>query len=74
MSTGETPANTLTNGILERSVGQISNAELVSSFNDREEFYDLYSRTTQRAIDMFAKAGRRKFALRLHGSLAALDV
>jgi hypothetical protein len=29
---------------------------------------------TNRAIDAYVKAGRRKFALRLHGSLAALDV
>jgi hypothetical protein len=29
---------------------------------------------TNRAIDMYVKAGRRKFALKLHGSLAALDV
>lgn len=41
---------------------------------DREAFYELYVDTTNRAIDMYAKAGRRKFALKLHGSLAALDV
>ena len=29
---------------------------------------------TNRAIDLYAKGGRRKFALKLHGTLAALDV
>jgi len=36
--------------------------------------YDIYVKLTNRAIDAYVKAGRRKFALRLHGSLAALDV
>jgi hypothetical protein len=34
----------------------------------------MYVKMTNRAIDAYVKAGRRKFALRLHGSLAALDV
>lgn len=37
-------------------------------------FYDIYVKLTNRAIDAYVKAGRRKFALRLHGSLAAVDV
>lgn len=37
-------------------------------------FYDIYVKLTNRAIDAYVKAGRRKFALRLHGSLAAMDV
>jgi hypothetical protein len=37
-------------------------------------FYDIYVKLTNRAIDTYVKAGRRKFALRLHGSLAAMDV
>jgi len=36
-------------------------------------FYDIYVKLTNRAIDAYVKAGRRKFALRLHGSLAAMD-
>jgi hypothetical protein len=34
----------------------------------------LYTKLTNRAIDAYVKAGRRKFAVKLHGSLAALDV
>jgi hypothetical protein len=46
----------------------------MSSIEERETFYDLYVAISNRAIDMYAKAGRRKFALKLHGTLAALDV
>lgn len=52
----------------------ISNPELLKCLGDRPAFYDLYIKLTNRAIDAYVKAGRRKFALRLHGSLAALDV
>ncbi len=52
----------------------ISNDHLLKALEDKEAFYDLYITITNRAIDMYAKAGRRKFALKLHGSLAALDV
>ena len=57
-----------------QSTAKISNREVQSAINDSDFFYDLYVRTTKSAIDMYAKAGRRKFALKLHGSLAALDV
>ncbi|KAK1232281.1 hypothetical protein PQX77_004655 [Marasmius sp. AFHP31] len=56
------------------SSGQISNAQLLKAFGDTEEFYELYIMITTRAIDLYAKAGRRKFALKLHGSIAALDL
>ena len=62
------------NGAARRSSLKISKAEFLSSLGDREAFYDLYVATTNRAIDMYAKGGRRKFALKLHGTLAALDV
>jgi trafficking protein particle complex subunit 10 len=52
----------------------ISNSELLRCFGDQAAFYDLYINVTNRAIDTYVTAGRRKFALRLHGSLAALDV
>ncbi|TFK54963.1 hypothetical protein OE88DRAFT_1732249 [Heliocybe sulcata] len=52
----------------------ISRPDLVSSLKDKETFYDLYIKVTNRAIERYAKARRRKFALKLHGSLAALDV
>ncbi|KAL0580266.1 hypothetical protein V5O48_001771 [Marasmius crinis-equi] len=56
------------------SSGKISNAQLLRTFADKEEFYELYITITTRAIDLYAKAGRRKFALKLHGSIAALDI
>ncbi|KAF8894667.1 trafficking protein particle complex subunit 10 [Infundibulicybe gibba] len=52
----------------------ISNTEVLNSIEDSNRFYDLYIHITNRAIEMYAKAGRRKFALKLHGSLAALDL
>ncbi|KAI0665103.1 trafficking protein particle complex subunit 10 [Cubamyces menziesii] len=52
----------------------LSNAELASALLNKEAFYELYVSVTNRAIELYANAGRRKFALKLHGSLAALDV
>lgn len=52
----------------------ISNPELLKCLGDQAVYYDLYIKLTNRAIEAYVKAGRRKFALRLHGSLAALDV
>ena len=52
----------------------ISNLELLKCLGDQTTYYDLYIKLTNRAIETYVKAGRRKFALRLHGSLAALDV
>jgi trafficking protein particle complex subunit 10 len=53
---------------------QITNTDILSAIENAELFYELYVTTTNRAIDMYTQAGRRKFALRLHGSLAALDL
>ncbi|KAG1756516.1 trafficking protein particle complex subunit 10 [Suillus paluster] len=59
----------------ERSSTQrISNHEVMLAIGNEEPFYDLYCATSNRAIDMYVKAGRRKFALKLHGFLAALDI
>lgn len=52
----------------------ISNPDLLKCLGDRTAYYDLYIKLTNRAIEAYVKAGRRKFALRLHGGLAALDV
>lgn len=52
----------------------ISNSELLSAIGDKEAFYDLYIQLTNRAIELYARAGRRKFAIKLHGDLAALDL
>lgn len=56
------------------SLGTISKADLQTALQDKEAFYELYLGLTNRAIELYANAGRRKFALRMHGSLAALDV
>ncbi|KAG1754504.1 trafficking protein particle complex subunit 10 [Suillus lakei] len=56
------------------STQRISNHEVILAIGDKEAFYDLYCATSNRAIDMYVKAGRRKFALKLHGFLAALDI
>lgn len=52
----------------------ISNESLLEAVNDRNAFYKTYIDITNRAISMYTKAGRRKSALKLHGSLAALDL
>lgn len=56
------------------STRRISNHEIILAIRDKEAFYDLYCATSNRAIDMYVKAGRRKIALKLHGFLAALDM
>lgn len=53
---------------------EISRAEILSAIKDHTAFYDLYVNLTNRTIDMYAKGNRRKFAVMLHGKLAALDV
>lgn len=53
---------------------KISRTELVGALSNQQAFDKLYIETTQQAIDMYAKGHRRKFALKLHGSLAALDL
>ncbi|KAF8229518.1 hypothetical protein L208DRAFT_1439127 [Tricholoma matsutake] len=57
-----------------KAAEQITNTDILSSIESVDSFYELYVTTTNRAIDMYTQAGRRKFALRLHGSLAALDL
>ncbi|KAI0748290.1 trafficking protein particle complex subunit 10 [Daedaleopsis nitida] len=52
----------------------ITRSELLSSLEEKDTLYDLYVNVTNRAIELYASAGRRKFALKLHGTLAALDV
>lgn len=54
--------------------GKISRTELLSAIDDKEAFFDLYVQIINRAIELYAAAGRRKFALKLHGNLAALDL
>lgn len=56
------------------STQSISNPDIRACIDDAEFFYDLYIRITNRAIEMYARSKRRKFALKLHESLAALDV
>ena len=41
---------------------------------DTATFHEQYIRLTNKTIDLYVKAGRRKFALKLHARLAALDV
>lgn len=52
----------------------ITKTELLSSMEQQDILYDLYVNVTNRAIELYANSGRRKFALKLHGSLAALDM
>lgn len=56
------------------SLDKISNQDLKAALEDKDAFFEMYVTLTKRAIELYANAGRRKFALRMHGSLAALDV
>ena len=51
-----------------------TNETLNVAMNNKEAFYELYVAVLNRAIDLYAKSGRRKFALKLHGNLAALEL
>jgi trafficking protein particle complex subunit 10 len=53
---------------------QFTNETLNTAFSNQKAFYELYIAVTNRAIDFYAKSGRRKFALKLHGTLSALEV
>ncbi|KZT68199.1 hypothetical protein DAEQUDRAFT_693019 [Daedalea quercina L-15889] len=66
------PSSRSTKG--ERPLQPISRQELLVAISDRDALFDLYVVITNRAIEYYASAGRRKFAIKLHGNLAALDV
>ncbi|KAF8810122.1 hypothetical protein BYT27DRAFT_7135471 [Phlegmacium glaucopus] len=53
---------------------QFINETLNTAVSNQQAFYELYAAITNRAIDFYAKSGRRKFALKLHGTLSALEV
>ncbi|KAF4615296.1 hypothetical protein D9613_003220 [Agrocybe pediades] len=53
---------------------KFANETLNTAINSRDSFYELYVAVTNRSIDLYAKSGRRKFALKLHGNLAALEL
>ncbi|KAH8829685.1 trafficking protein particle complex subunit 10 [Flagelloscypha sp. PMI_526] len=55
------------------SKDSVANASFTESITDKDRFYELYTATTNRAIKSYADGGRKKFALKLHGSLAALE-
>jgi trafficking protein particle complex subunit 10 len=56
------------------SAGQITNTDLLAGLTDRDVFDKLYIDTINHAIDMYVKGARWMFALKLHGSLTALDL
>lgn len=58
----------------KKNLDKISRQDLKAALQDKDAFFDLYVNLTNKAIELYANAGRRKFALRMHGSLAALDV
>lgn len=68
------PSVPITSGGTKQESRSISNSDFLKCLEDQMAFYDIYVKLTNRAIDAYVKAGRRKFALRLHGSLAAMDV
>ncbi|KAF7793103.1 hypothetical protein EIP86_004211 [Pleurotus ostreatoroseus] len=70
-------SNALSSGQKRRekaALDRISKQDLKAALEDKNAFFEMYITLTKRAIELYANAGRRKFALRMHGSLAALDV
>lgn len=57
----------------EPSEARISSPDLIEALRGRDEFDRLYITTTNRTIQTFNSCSRRRFALKLHASLAALD-
>lgn len=51
-----------------------SNQTLNVAISNRNAFNELYLAVMNRAVDLYAKSGRRKFALKLHGCLAAFEL
>ncbi|KIM22610.1 hypothetical protein M408DRAFT_322755 [Serendipita vermifera MAFF 305830] len=58
----------------EKLNSKITRPELVETLGDKDAFDGLYVRVTQDAIDCFVEGKRRKWALKLHGDLAAFDL
>jgi hypothetical protein len=58
----------------EDKPSQGGESELLKPLQDASAFYERYIALTNRAIDLYVKSGRKKFALRLHGDLAAVDM
>ncbi|KAG8906639.1 hypothetical protein FRB99_006427 [Tulasnella sp. 403] len=51
----------------------ISTKDLVEALHSRDDFDRLYITTTNQAIQTYNSCGRRRFALKLHASLGALE-
>jgi trafficking protein particle complex subunit 10 len=52
----------------------LTQSDLLDALSDVEAFDKLYVSTTNRAIECYTASGRRRFALKLHGSLAGLEL
>lgn len=52
----------------------ISSEDIATILRDKDFFYDTYIKLTNDALTLYAAGGRRKFGLKLHGALAALDL
>ncbi|KZV79059.1 hypothetical protein EXIGLDRAFT_782854 [Exidia glandulosa HHB12029] len=61
-------------GSIPAHKGKISSEPILAATRSLEAFDKLYVSVTNRAISMYDKGGRRKFALKLHGCIAALDL
>lgn len=57
----------------EHGEARISSPDLIEALRGRDEFDRLYITTTNRTIQTYNSCSRRRFALKLHASLAALD-
>ena len=53
---------------------KITHSELSSAAQDDNIFYELCVRIAFRAMDMYTKAERHRFALRIRGILAAINL
>lgn len=63
----------ISDGTTQNRGPKISTPELIEALKSRDAFDRLYITTTNKAIQTYGSCGRRRFALKLHASLAALD-
>lgn len=55
------------------SAPRISRKDLLAALESQEAFDKLYLELTNRAIDIYQRAGRKRSALKMHASVAALE-
>ncbi|KDQ16168.1 hypothetical protein BOTBODRAFT_65084 [Botryobasidium botryosum FD-172 SS1] len=73
VSPSDTPPSGVTPAHSRAPSSSLTCEDLIEAISSRDSFDELYIMLTHRAIESYTASGRRRFALMLHASLAALD-